>query len=155
MTPSPERRRRGPPSSWIQHEATDPSVAPSWHTDNYLEDGKLYAARFNADGTGTWLELKFGAGTVTAANAAYAFADQADVLINPRLAADAAGATKMDRPQWGAVDPVTGAVYMTLANSNAASRTLASTDAANPRHYNDVMGTSTKQFGNPSGHIIR
>jgi secreted PhoX family phosphatase len=123
--------------------------------DKYLDDGKLYVARFNADGTGQWIELRFGTGAVTAANAAYAFADQADVLINARLAADAAGATKMDRPEWGAVDPVTGAVYMTLTNSNASNRTLASTDAANPRHYNDRKGGTTNQFGNPNGHIIR
>ncbi|MFN9772827.1 MAG: PhoX family protein [Burkholderiales bacterium] len=123
--------------------------------DKYLDDGKLYVARFNADGTGQWIELRFGTGTITAANTAYAFADQADVLINARLAADAAGATKMDRPEWGAVDPITGAVYMTLTNSNAANRTLASTDAANPRHYNDVRAGTTNQFGNPNGHIIR
>ncbi|RPH45122.1 MAG: PhoX family phosphatase [Burkholderiales bacterium] len=123
--------------------------------DKYMDDGKLYVARFNADGTGTWLELKFGTGPLTAANTNYSFSDQADVLINARIAADAVGATKMDRPEWGAVDPVTGAVYMTLTNSNASSRTLASTDAANPRHYNDVKGTSTNQFGNPNGHIVR
>ncbi|MFM1988288.1 MAG: hypothetical protein RJA99_1245 [Pseudomonadota bacterium] len=123
--------------------------------DRYLDDGKLYVARFNADGTGQWLEMRFGSGPLTAANTAYAFADQADVLINARLAADALGATKMDRPEWGAVDPVTGAVYMTLTNSNASNRTLASTDAANPRHYNDVKGGTTNQFGNPNGHIIR
>ncbi len=123
--------------------------------DKYLDDGKLYVAKFNADGTGQWIELRFGTGPITAANAAYAFADQADVLINPRLAADAVGATKMDRPEWGGVDPITGAVYMTLTNSNASNRTLASTDAANPRHYNDVKGGSTNQYGNPNGHIIR
>jgi secreted PhoX family phosphatase len=123
--------------------------------DKYLDDGKLYVARFNPDGTGQWIELRFGSGAVTAANAAYAFADQADVLINARLAADAVGATKMDRPEWGAVDPITGAVYMTLTNSNASNRTLASTDAANPRHYNDRKGGTTNQFGNPNGHIIR
>jgi secreted PhoX family phosphatase len=126
--------------------------------DKYLDDGKLYVAKFNADGTGTWLELAFGMNNITPANPAYAFADQDDVLVNTRLAADAAGATKMDRPEWAAVDPVTGAVYVTLTNNNAATRTLASTDAANPRHYNDPkMGGSatTNQFGNPNGHIIR
>lgn len=123
--------------------------------DAYLDDGTLYVARFNADGSGQWIELRFGTGAITAANATYPFADQADVLINARLAADAVGATKMDRPEWGAVDPITGAVYMTLTNSNASSRTLASTDAANPRHYDDLKAGSTHQFGNPNGHIIR
>ncbi len=61
----------------------------------------------------------------------------------------------MDRPEWGAVDPVTGAVYMTLTNNNATLRTLASTDAANPRHYNDPRTSGTAQRGNPNGHIIR
>jgi len=126
--------------------------------DKYLDNGKLYAAKFNADGTGTWLELTFGQNNITATNPAYPFADQADAILNTRLAADAAGATKMDRPEWGAVDPVTGAGYMTLTNNNAALRTLAATDAANPRHYNDpktVAGVTTNQFGNPNGHIIR
>jgi secreted PhoX family phosphatase len=76
-------------------------------------------------------------------------------LVNARLAADAAGATKMDRPEWGAVDPYSGAVYMTLTNNNATLRTLNSTNAANPRHYNDVRTTGTAQRGNPNGHIIR
>ena len=123
--------------------------------DKYLDNGKLYAAVFSEDGTGRWVELTFNVGNVTSANATYSFADQADVLINARLAADAAGATKMDRPEWGAVDPFSGAVYMTLTNSNATSRTLASTNASNPRHYNDARTTGTAQRGNANGHIIR
>jgi hypothetical protein len=123
--------------------------------DKYLDSGKLYVARFNADGTGTWLELSLGVNNITTTNTTYPFADAADVVINARLAADAAGATKMDRPEWGAVDPVTGAVYLTLTNNNATLRTLAATDAANPRHYNDVRTTGTAQRGNPNGHIIR
>jgi uncharacterized protein len=123
--------------------------------DKYLNDGKLYAAKFNADGTGTWLELKFGINNITAASTVYPFADQDDVLVNARLAADAAGATRMDRPEWGAVDPVTGAVYFTLTNNNAAIRSVAATDAVNPRHYNDKKTDGTNQFGNPNGHIIR
>jgi secreted PhoX family phosphatase len=123
--------------------------------DKYLDSGKLYVARFNADGTGNWLELALGVNNITSTNAAYAFADVADVVVNARLAADAAGATKMDRPEWGAVDPINGEVYMTLTNNNATLRTLASTDAANPRHYNDVRSNGTAQRGNPNGHIIR
>ena len=124
--------------------------------DKYLDNGTLYVARYDATGQGVWLPLTFGTGAVTAANPAYAFANQADVLINARLAADAVGATKMDRPEWAAVNPVTGEVYLTLTNTNAASRPLNATDAANPRHYNDPKGASNAaQFGNPNGHIIR
>jgi secreted PhoX family phosphatase len=123
--------------------------------DKYLDNGKLYAAIFGADGTGRWVELTLNTGAVNSGFSSYAFADQADVLINARLAADAAGATKMDRPEWGAVDPFTGAVYLTLTNSSSSVRTLASTDAANPRHYNDARTNGTAQRGNPNGHIIR
>lgn len=123
--------------------------------DKYLDSGRLYAARFDADGTGEWLELAFGVNGITPSNPAYAFADQADVVINLRLAADAAGATKMDRPEWGAVDPRSGEVYMTLTNTNASSRPIDKVDAANPRFYNDKRTTGQDQKGNPNGHIIR
>jgi secreted PhoX family phosphatase len=115
--------------------------------DKYLDRGTLYVARFHADGTGDWIALVFGSNGINNAFTRYPFSDQADVLIHTRLAADAAGATKMDRPEWGAVNPVNGEVYMTLTNSNAANRTLSSTDAANPRFYDGK--------GNPNGHIIR
>jgi secreted PhoX family phosphatase len=124
--------------------------------DKYMDDGRLYAAKFNADGTGRWLEIKLGVNGITAANPAYAFADAADVLVNARLAADAAGATKMDRPEWTAVNPKTGEVYVTLTNTNAASRPIGATDAANPRFYNDPKGTAAAaQRGNPNGHVVR
>ena len=127
--------------------------------DKYLDAGTLYVARFNADGSGTWLPLVFGQVPTRAAagsDPAYTFADQADILTFPRLAADAVGATKMDRPEWTAVNGVSGEVYLTLTNNNAATRPLDGTDAANPRHYNDPRGTPpTAQFGNPNGHIIR
>ena len=73
-------------------------------------------------------------------------------LLNARLAADAVGATKMDRPEWGAVNPKNNDVYMTLTNNS--SRTAAGTDAANPRAYSDTKGTATNN-GNVNGHIIR
>ena len=142
---------------YVSNASWDPADAAGGLAagDKYLDNGKLYVAKFNADGTGNWVELSFGANGITTASAVYAFADQADVLVNTRLAADVVGATKMDRPEWGAVDPVTGAVYMTLTNNNATLRTLASTDAANPRHYNDPRTSGTAQRGNPNGHIVR
>jgi secreted PhoX family phosphatase len=128
----------------------------------YLDEGTLYVARFNADGSGDWLELSYGKNGLDATNAAYAFADQGDVLINTRLAADKLGATKMDRPEWGAVHPTNAEVYMTLTNnSNRVANTATPTgsqlkpDAANPRYYEDIKGGTTSQKGNPNGHIIR
>ena len=122
----------------------------------YLDEGKLYVAKLEADGTGTWVELAFGMNGITAANAAYAFADAADVLVHTRLAADAAGGTKMDRPEWAAVHPKSGEVYFTLTNTNAASRPVDKVDAANPRFYDDPKGAGgTPQKGNPNGHIVR
>ena len=77
------------------------------------------------------------------------------MLINARLAADAAGATKMDRPEWAAVHPRNGEVYLTLTNNAAAQRPIAAVDAANPRFYNDKRTTGADQKGNPNGHIVR
>ena len=123
--------------------------------DKYLDAGTLYVARFNADGTGTWLPLVFGTGPLTPTGyAPYSFADQADVLTHARIAGDALGATRMDRPEWTAVNPRNGEMYTTMTNNNAALRPLTGTDAANPRHYNDPRGT-TNNFGNPNGHINR
>jgi secreted PhoX family phosphatase len=123
--------------------------------DKYLDSGRLYVAQFLPDGSGQWVELKFGLNGITPNYAPYAFADQADVLINTRLAADAAGATRMDRPEWGAVHPKNGEVYFTLTNNSAAQRPITAVDAANPRFYNDKRTTGQDQKGNPNGHIIR
>lgn len=122
--------------------------------DKYLDEGKLYVAKFNADGTGQWLELTITDPKISG-YAAYTFANQADVFINTRHAADAVGATKMDRPEWGAVNYANGEVYFALTNNG--SRTPALVDAANPRSYNDPDGPVgfTRRSGNPNGHIVR
>ena len=128
----------------------------------YMGEGTLYVAKFNADGSGTWVELTHGKNGLDASNATYAFADQADVVVHARLAGDVVGATKMDRPEWGAVNPINGEVYMTLTNnSNRVSPTATPTgsqlkpDTANPRYYEDLKNGTTSQKGNPNGHIIR
>jgi secreted PhoX family phosphatase len=139
---------------WVAADATNANRLSIG--DKYLDAGTLYVAKFNADGTGNWLPLVFGTAPLDGSNAAYPFASQADLLVHARLAADAVGATPMDRPEWTAVNPANGQIYLTLTNNNASLRPLAGTDAANPRHYNDPTGpAATAQFGNPNGHIIR
>ncbi|SOB86564.1 hypothetical protein SAMN06297144_1670 [Sphingomonas guangdongensis] len=118
--------------------------------DKYLDAGTLYVAKFNADGSGTWVPLVFGQNGITSTSTVYPFADQADVLTHARLAADVVGATRMDRPEWTAVNPVTGEMYLTLTNNS--TRTPANTDAANPRAYLDPPSTSVS---NRNGHILR
>src|SRR5690606_10636463 len=65
-----------------------------------LDHGKLYAAKFNEDGSGEWLELSI-ANPLLAAH----FNDQAEVLIFARRAADIVGATPLERPEWTTVGP--------------------------------------------------
>ncbi len=97
-----------------------------------LDEGTLYVARFDADGTGAWVPLVPGS--------VPGYTDLASILIDTRGAAAAAGGTAMDRPEWVAVHPhVPGLAYGTFTNNTA--RTAA--DPANPR------------FPNPHGHILR
>ena len=107
-----------------------------------LDEGKLYVARFNDDGTGDWLELTIDDPKIANYSDSnfpdFEFKTQEEVLTYARIAADALGATPMDRPEWTAVAP-NGDVYCTLTNNS--QRTVA--DAANPL------------APNADGHIIR
>jgi secreted PhoX family phosphatase len=106
-----------------------------------LDAGTLYVARFNPDGSGAWLPLVFGEGPLVEARG---FRDQGEVVVKTRQAADALGATKMDRAEWIVPHPVTREVY--CACSLNASRGRAGNEAATPVN---------RRAPNPFGHLVR
>lgn len=134
----------------------------------YLDQGTLYVARFNADGTGEWLALTPQALTPKGHSLANALGlsddDMAGLLVSTCDAADLMGATPMDRPEWATVDPTSGEVYLTLTNNS--QRTEEHTD---PTYTHDGSGVAEPGVGyataptnmanprpdNAAGHIIR
>ncbi|MDO4226770.1 PhoX family phosphatase [Neisseria sp.] len=127
---------------FVSKNAYRPGNGNRAHNMSLLEEGTLYVARFNADGSGDWLPLVHGQNGLTAENG---FADQGEVLVKTRMAADLLGATKMDCPEWISADPfASGSLYCTLTNNNERGKEgKPGTDAANPRNDNRF------------GHIIR
>lgn len=93
---------------FLYRYVSDGVYAPGGETDSLLEQGKLYAARFDADGTGEWLELS---------PQTTGMASMAEVCIHTRQAASAVGATTMDRPEWVSANPNAAEVYCCLTNN--------------------------------------
>ena len=106
-----------------------------------LNKGTLYVAVYHEDGTGDWRPLVWEEPGLTRAEG---FSSQADVLINARSAADAVGATPMDRPEWVAVNPYNRDGYVTLTNN-----TLRGLDPEQP------LGAANPRPENHHGQILR
>ncbi|MEV7646407.1 PhoX family phosphatase [Arthrobacter sp. NPDC089319] len=117
------------------------------HNMTLLTEGDLFVASFKGnspqnqidgsgvlpsdgafDGTGHWIQLTRDGDSMVPGMGI----DQ--VLVFTRLAADAMGATKMDRPEDVEINPATGKIYMACTNNT--SRTRAQVDEPNPRANN-------------------
>ena len=148
--------------------------------DAYMDDGTLYVARFDADDltgrqTGAWIPLRpdnpdLKATSEDMRSPFYGlFGDLASILVHTRAAAFVVGATPMDRPEWGAVNPMNGEVYFTLTN-NTDRRGFEDADplarAAGDQGSRDEVTEflADREFGevaanprgpNRDGHIIR
>ncbi|GLQ36368.1 transcriptional initiation protein Tat [Amylibacter marinus] len=103
-----------------------------------LDEGTLFAAKFNDDLSGEWLPLTPDTTGMSIA----------EILCFTRMAASAAGATTMDRPEWVAANPLKAEAYCALTNNknrgvkpNAGGDDTA-TNAVNPRetnHYGQIV----------------
>ena len=107
-----------------------------------LDNGKLYVAKFDEDaedgqGTGQWIELTPTNPDIAAAG----LTTMEQVLVYTRLAADAVGATPMDRPEWSTIG-TEGQVFWTLTNNDRKDDGQGEISEANPI------------FENRDGHII-
>lgn len=138
-----------------------------------LDSGTLYVARFGSNLSGEWIALQPGTigvnGQALRDNPNFAGANdaevQAKILIKTRMAADAVGATMMDRPEWtGARPRINGfdeiEVYCTLTNNNRRGSSATpssnaidgSTTAASAR---PAVDAANPRADNVYGHIIR
>lgn len=100
-----------------------------------LEQGTLYAAKLNDNGTGEWLPLRHGEPFLTEE---FGFHSQADVLIECRRAGEKIGATPMDRPEDIETNPVNDCTYVMLTKNSKRK----------------TAGTANMRPDNTAGHIL-
>jgi len=115
-----------------------------------LDAGTLYVARFDQDGTGNWLPLRHGVEPLTSGNG---FADQGDVVVKARAAADLLGATPMDRPEDIAADATSGTVYVALTK-NEERRPQQVRGVFRGREVELGPNAANPRGPNPYGHIV-
>lgn len=140
-----------------------------------LDNGTLYVARFDADLTGQWIPLQPGTigvnGVALRDNPNFTGANDAEVLakilIKTRMAADAVGATMMDRPEWTGARPRIGGfdeieVYCTLTNNSQRGTNNGTQPYTNPidgsgaaAGARPLVDAANPRANNVYGHIIR
>lgn len=105
-----------------------------------LEDGALFAAQFDNDGRGRWIELT---------PETTGMATKAAICIHTRLAASAVKATTMDRPEWVAANPLKNEVACCLTNNKNRGRKRNAGGDRTP------VGGPNPRKGNQYGQIVR
>ncbi|MFI5617223.1 PhoX family protein [Streptomyces sp. NPDC051567] len=142
------------------------SRAAKEHNLTLLDEGTLYVAKLTGDspeeidgtgkhpadgefdGSGSWIKLATG-------NVSHVPGMTAEeVYVFTRLAADKAGATKMDRPEDVEPSPRTGRVYVALTNNSDRGKPgKPGADEANPRDLNKhgQILELAENFDDPAG----
>jgi secreted PhoX family phosphatase len=110
----------------------------------------LYCARFDADGTGEWLPLVQDENGPLHSGAG--FANQGDVVIKVRAAADLLGATPMDRPEDVEPSPITGRIYIPCTKTS--ERGVTDKPDWSGRAIETGVNAANPRPDNKSGHII-
>ncbi len=115
---------------------------PGGDTSTLLDDGTLFVAKFETDGTGSWIALTEETTGMSLP----------EVLVNTRMAASVVGATTMDRPEWVAVNPVAVQAYCALTNN---SRRKDGATNAGGDAMTAVEGSPNPRAENGYGQIVR
>jgi hypothetical protein len=133
---------------FVSRERCDPRRREA--NRDLLDHGTLYVARFDADGSGEWLPLVHGQGPLLGSAG---FADQGELLIKTRAAADLVGATPMDRPEDVEAGAGDGRVFIAFTKND--DRTLESMRrSADGRVVDFRVDASNPRPANQFGHIL-
>lgn len=147
---------------FVSKAKVDKRTTPAARRKNkkLLSEGTLYVAKYvgdgsadgTFDGTGEWIKL------CTDTESFVPGMSVADVLLFTRLAADAMGPTKMDRPEDVEPNLVNGKIYAALTNNSNRGSAGLPVDEANPVGSSMVRASLgaplTSASGNRNGYVL-